>query len=346
MERLKRYSKQMVGLMSALVILVGGVLSTSFQSSASDFKYYLPYAQPPANSNQGYLTCIQSGGSVVTYFWTFKAKAVDDGDEYVAEVSAWVRNWNNPYFDFGAYGDVDVTNVYYDLYCITAYNAISVVAHNENQPVSCHPGDTVAVKFGGNIRIDDYPSSRICDVYYDASGSTSLLMEVIGCLNNSAIADDYIMNKLYSLLKNTDTIESQLSDVLTWVKSIKSLLSDIEGDIDILLDKYDDLIEEQKKSNTWLEKIWNALQEFLGLEGEESTEELEGKEESEELTEKEDELLNDDSLSTDDLQLDLDTNSSGTIWSMVDRLVQSNEKVFTALISILTLGIVALILNR
>lgn len=67
------------------------------------------------------------------------------------------------------------------------------------------------------------------------------------------------------------------------------------------------------------------------------------------VTNKEQELLNkNDSVSSDinNLQVDINPNAAAVTWDLVNTAVMSNTKVFTMFLSILTIGIIGLILNR
>ena len=127
--------------------------------------------------------------------------------------------------------------------------------------------------------------------------------------------------------------------LLSMRESLKTLVSD-----------FDKLYEEEQKQTSWLEKIWQSIQEFLGLEGE-SGEVLEEEPKDTamvDLGNKEDSLLsgsNPDEASNN-LVVDLDVTASASIWSIVDDLINCHPAVMTAFISILSLGIVALILGR
>lgn len=67
------------------------------------------------------------------------------------------------------------------------------------------------------------------------------------------------------------------------------------------------------------------------------------------VTNKEQDLLNkNDSVSNDinNLQVDINPNAASVTWDLLNTAVMSNSKVFTMFISILTIGIIGLILNR
>lgn len=359
MERLKRYNKKILALMSAFIVLVGGIFSTSFQSYAANVAYNSVYAEPELDGNSGYLlthTTPNGVGKLTIYYWKITPST---GNTVNPRMDIIINSSNisfTPLCDGDGSGvvgrayvvlyrmddDGSITRVHNSLfdasqnfYVSTTVPHASSVFGNYGSVANTVHGSTVpsvTVTWGGtvnnyNLIADVYNS--VMNIYHQSVGTNARLDEMIRQLNILTSEIDNVeetLNSMYSLMSQYyDSFDSHLQNIYN---------------------RLGEQLDEQKKSNTWLEKIWNSFQEFLGMQGEESTEELEGKEESEELTEKEDELLNDDTLNTDDLELDLDTNSSGTIWSMVDRLVQSNEKVFTALISILTLGVVALILNR
>lgn len=290
MKSLSRYSKKIVSLMIAVMVLTIGVCSFSFESKASE-AFYVDYNEPTSNENSGYINILArskiTGVKLLhTFYWTIEPYTQLDASSLSATHMS-INLTNNGTVTFNAYcsGSVkaDVTIMFYD---------------GNGNAESNYINDTISS--GEIFRTYSLNSSSL--YYYEG----------------------------YQVFGNYGNITSDFAS---------SFFTVVYGDT-----KKE--IEEQEESNTWLEKIWNSLQDFLGLEGEETIDDLSGKEESIEMAEKEEELVNDDDVSTDDLKLDLDSNSSGVVWTRVEDIVTAHESLFTTIISLLTLGIVALILNR
>lgn len=226
-----------------------------------------------------------------------------------------------------------------------------LVANSYERSTSWNGGTIVGASvFGRCSKFSYYGGSYVPSVTAIWSEQGTQIAKYNEILNSLNSLNSTLGGKLDSLITEVHNVFLQVDSAEDTLARIRELMvqyyPQFQEELEAIVEKVDLMIGEQKETNSWLKKIYDKICEALGLEGEESTEDLQGKDEAAEMDKQEEELLNDDSVNTDDLELNLDTNSSGTIWAMVDNLVTSNEKVFTTLISVLTLGIVALILGR
>lgn len=90
----------------------------------------------------------------------------------------------------------------------------------------------------------------------------------IGDLNTSMVAKiDELLARLLSMHYDIDFIEEYLTEIRNYLEvylpAIDYELDCIDEELDRIYAKIDALLEEQKKSNTWLGKIWDSIQEFI-----------------------------------------------------------------------------------
>lgn len=168
---------------------------------------------------------------------------------------------------------------------------------------------------------------------------------------------DDIYDELVKIYESSSSIEDKVTTIRAYVMNISSALPVISGQL-TTIDKslqsiqstLDDMYSEQQKQTSWLEKLWNSFQEFLGLSGDNSDQYDAPIEDTEmdNLEQKEDDLLDETNPedAADDLKVELDADASAFIWDTIDAFVTSNDTVFGLFISVLSLGVVVLILGR
>lgn len=268
----------------SMILIVACVCSFSLNVKASSevhisngHEFYVNYPEPPTSSTQGYLNIVQrpsNGGaySLQTYFWN--CVAVNSETEIPAFIDIDLTKYD---LDLGV-TSYSLGDVFYVLYEINANGDIRFKKSSSSSSFYTEfSGTAVAWRAYGNCTIENaFTSTDNFTVYYSDDGSTALLMEVIGLLNNAEIADDYIMETLHGILNSVDGVENQLSSVCSYLKSINNKLTTIEDDLEAIYDKLDEILEEEKKQTSWLEKIWNSIQEFFNpdTEDKETTEQF------------------------------------------------------------------------
>lgn len=202
-----------------------------------------------------------------------------------------------------------------------------------------YPSVTGTVNYG--IRVTPYTVDDLTD-------------EIYATLNDIYATDTQMLTQLENIYNSVDTVETKLQNLyniansqLSYLKEIDANTDELESLMKVCNSYLANIQSELEEQTTWLEKIYNAIIEFLGLEGEESMEEMPS-DDMNDLTVQKDELLGD--ASTDDLASDLtvsiDTDSNSFIWDVINDFVTANSTVFGGFISILSLGVLALILNR
>lgn len=273
--------KKISCILFALLFVCMTVFSVGFTSNASDTmvgssnpSYYLPYPEPNTSENNGYMVVVDKYGSTNTYFWTFHVSN-SPSESISADIRTYCTSHTGVnHWSIGAWGHSDSdTSIAYDMYKYDSKGRITIVGHTLNQATCIFPGnDIIGVKVGGNAYMSNIGSfSHNFNVYFDGSGSSALLYDIINKLSSSNSYDSSMSSTLNKLLLECDTVEEQLESVCEFLYATKSLLTDIKADIRILLDRYEKMIEEQEKSNTWLEKIFDLLNKSKEEEKQEAT---------------------------------------------------------------------------
>ena len=178
--------------------------------------------------------------------------------------------------------------------------------------------------------------------------------EIYETLTSIYATDTQMLTYLKNIYSSVDTVETKLQNLyniansqLSYLKEIDTNTDELESLMAVCNSLLEDIKTELEEQTTWLEKIYNAIIEFLGIEGEDSVEEMPD-DDMNNMLEVEDELLGNASADdlANDLSVSIDTDSSNFIWDIINDLVTSNSAVFGGFISVLSLGVVALILGR
>lgn len=356
MERLIRYNKQIIAVMSAFVVLVGGVLSTSFHSYAENaIQFTVNYPEPQCSDTQGYISLLTRDVNtqvltVRTYFWyciaTNSSGAYSPAYAYIDLNSASIK--------ITVAGGSGATAGFYVLSGITpegTYRGITSSSSSSwNFNFNQYGLEVVGYKFGGNAQINSGFSMTPFDLFFDSSGASSVLMDILYTLAQMNICDQTILQTINSILNSVDGVENQLSSVISYLQSVDSKLSSIESELQEIYEKADDILNEQKKSNTWLEKIWNSIQEFFNPSEEEKTD---SEQFDSETTEKSDEIggLVEESKTekpdVDDMSNSIDSNldmTSANEYGAVLLNITENGYVLQMLLIVVTVAIIAYVL--
>lgn len=157
-----------------------------------------------------------------------------------------------------------------------------------------------------------------------------------------------VNNKLTDLINGLDLTNEQLEQTYSllseYLKKIFGSLDTIDWTLTEFYDYfywYAAAVEfDVHKILTLLETLVNGTEEF--------TESSTLSDEQNELNRVEDELLNNEDASDaqNSINVDINENAMGYVWNLITQFLQSNPKVFGLVISVLSLGIIALILNR
>lgn len=202
-----------------------------------------------------------------------------------------------------------------------------------------------------------YPAVSLdCDVsvIYVPYTVNDLTDEIYSTLQNVYSTNQSMLTKLEQIYTSVDIVETKLQSLVNIAQQIETNTDELEGYVNELegllftCNSYLASIKTELENQTsWLEGIWYTLFEYFGLQGDDAVEEMPS-DDMNNMLQVEGELLGD--ASADDLQNNLkvtiDANSSAFIWDVIDDFVTANSTVFGGFISILSLGVVALILNR
>lgn len=260
---MRKISKKFTSVLLFLTILVSS-FSMGFESKANNFQIYLSYAEPAASSTQGYLNLLvkmRATGEYksITYFWnTYTQNNADVNDGY-----AYIKLYSNRLvFSVGGAG----TSAYYNLNYINSEGKYSqvIASSSGNYDNTYTTFDIVGFKYSGNVgyfyREPNFIEWIDYDLNFNEDGSALLLQGILSCLLSTQDIDSSILSTVINILNSVDGLENQLSSISTY---LRSALTDIDGKLESLLDKTDELIQEQKKSNTWLQKIWTSIQRLF-----------------------------------------------------------------------------------
>ena len=268
MKRLLGYRKKIVSLMCAVMIISIGVLSTSFYSNASEMDkgrvFDLNYAEPSTGEHQGYicLYTVDSSGvyGIVTYFWNTIA-TVNSG--YESPTYAYLTINSNS-FKFQVAGGGSASG----FYSITQIGATGNWWNIKNSATESFTSDfgtsrtILGFHYKGNVGTvsGNTMSTNPFTVYFCSDSSAIYLRDVWDLIhatyyqNEEMISD---LEALYSLQSN------RLSQVVSWLESINGNSTLIDSKLYQLIQKGNEILDEQKKTNTWLGKIWDSIQEFV-----------------------------------------------------------------------------------
>lgn len=147
----------------------------------------------------------------------------------------------------------------------------------------------------------------------------------------------FMLNDLDALVQNTDEIESKLDGLATLLTNIENWVYYI---YEYTLYIYDELLT----VNTKLQQILDILN-VQGENGEKLTQP--DNSDMDNYYDIENGLISGDTSDVGGaVDVQINQNAMSTIWDIVERAVNSNPKVFGMIITILSLGIIALILGR
>lgn len=317
-EKRKRVVKTIYAFSVVLLALFVSVSSSFFVSNAADNLYYIDMQQPICTGKNGYIELL--------------LRSKSDTSFYMVMVIYWncFGSSSNPCVE------VNVDSSRCDL-TLTSGDYFTVLYQTSDGR------DTVGIFGSGKDENYFYnPGSYYTIESYRVYGNYSNVYSGIGgykvdwdvMYNESSVINTQLV-KIYNELVEANYNDTEM---LKKINSIMTSTASIE-------DKLDRLIELQEDSNEWLEKIFNKISEMLDLEGEESTEPLPD-EEVDSVLQGESNLMQDTTSAENNLNFSVDSNSNNVVWNIIERVLNSNARVFGAFIGIMTLGVVTLLLNR
>lgn len=362
-KKMSRFKGLILSCLSVLMIAFS-IYSFSFESKAStdsiigqEFKMNFP--RPSTSDTQGYIHLLLkrddsygSGYYVQTFFWSCYAVA---DDASVSPCNGYVI-LDSDKMQFVPWGASKSNSAFYVISAITQNGTFSTKNYSSSQRYTYNPeGKIVGYKFGGNALVDaSFSNYEYFTVYYTEDESAELLYEVIdklSLLNSQQILDSHsLWVKLNDILSSSLSMDEKIVDILDYLESIEDELIGFSEDLDYLKKRADRIVDLQKDTNTWLEKIWNSIQEFFTPDEEDEKESSKLESETNDKTDKLDGLneqnktdktdINNASGSVDE-NIDLDSvDNYGSVLSVVT----GNTYVLQLLLIVFSFALVAYVL--
>lgn len=332
-KKMSRYKGLILSCVSMMMIVVC-VCSFSFESKAQTPLYYeIPVAEPTVSANSGYITVLwqnKSTGQVLPYLYYWSVTPTNS-DSSTSTMSITVQKNGYLYF---------YVNQANSGKCVA-----SIYEINDGGGCSLKASDVYTA--GYNIFNCNYSSSYKILGYYVRGNYGDMNDDFSYGENRNFViswSDDdkqleYMVNLYNKLVENNadnDTIISKLNSIMTTNSSIDSKISQ--------------LLDLQEETNTWLEKIWNSIQQFFNPDEEDKEESDKLQSESNDKTDKLDDL--NEQNKTDKVDVDSATNSveenvdldSIDNYGNVLSVITENQYILQILLLVFSVALVAYVL--
>lgn len=355
-----KWKKCVIGMMCALSVLVSSFLYSGIVAEAEVQQmgpgvYSVGYAQPPTSSTQGYFNVIWSFANgtynIDTYYWSivpYYSTTAEDLDISVSRMNINVKKDGiitfTPSIGTNMVGMCTVVGLGDGTNGLTARTMQNLqFTTSTSFTIDYHNAtDIYAYACYGNLGtvVDDWGTGESHPTFTVLYGSDTYMVNQINLVHNqlaSILSALYSMNldnnnRLDNLVKRCQEIVTNTFDTVSMLGQVRAAIAEYGYEID-------------KELEYIYDELTSLHEDLLAMKGEESTEELPSEDVGDYL-EKEDELIQDTTDYEDDINFNVDLNSNSVVWSIIERFLNANSKVFGAFVGILSLGIVALILGR
>lgn len=321
LKKMSRYKNHILSVVVALSIVIGGVCSNSLVSNAAFFEYTMNCAEPAKTDNNGYIVLLMHDSSNGSYFphiyaWNaYSASGDENGDRALYNAVTEYVFVGSSFIEFGPsclYGEY--TLVAHSIYEIDEESIFRMKLSSKSERFRMDYGETITCvdyKIYGNgyVSYDGVGGVGDWNVYFDDSEDCRILRDIYTLLLNMSgdTSSDVMNNTLSSISGKLDALGSHITaqnnklDVIEKsldnfklglysrleglganVATIKERLNSIEYTMFMMYEKMLNIHEEQQKQTSWLEKIWNSIQEFFGTSDEDKQKGEDFKEESNE----------------------------------------------------------------
>lgn len=345
--KLSRYKKVILSFLCVLTVAVS-VCSFSFKSSAAVIdEYYLDYAEPTCSDKQGYISLALYKSTtgeidIVTFFWTSMCYDSDGNEQpcmgYVYLNSAEVGFAPYVNSNYAKSGVMQVTRIDKNGVFIP-YSPSTSVSNKVTYAFMWDNYQLIGYKYGGNAIVQQVSQSYNFALYFATDGSAQQLMQLYSLISSSQYLEQEQLNKLTSIINSNNSIDDKLLYIKDFARTIHNNLIDVKNELA-------ELIEEEKKQTSWLEKIWESLQEFVGRKpDEEATAPADPEDNLGNMQESEEILLPDTSDAEESLDVELNSGFGVLTW-LVDSFAKLDPGIFSTFLTMLTFGVIALILGR
>lgn len=276
-----RQSKKIVSVLFALALVMVGVLGTSFTSKAADI-YYSTFNRPTENEYSGFINLeIQFNDGtvdVITMAWTIIPTM--EGGSLSGETPA-VTTMMDISIAKSSITMTGVSNTM-DEFFMTIWelnkSGKAVLYSNgygeyEKSITDSWQGTIIGHTVYGNYgSFYSYLGSYApnCSVVWADDGiqinKLNSILTSLATLNSSMGGKlDNLISKVTTLISEMDSVEETLAEIQNIVSDYMPMIhAELEGaneKLQSIADKLDSLIVEQQESNSWLEKIFNYLDE-------------------------------------------------------------------------------------
>ena len=345
--------KALFPILCIISILLG---CCSFSASAYvDFVYNFNIEEPCSDSLSGYVIqpFMDSDRSTIAYiyFWTITPNNSNTSTEVPVSSYTYNSSSKTATLSFSTGNQTDSYLV--SLWVSTSSNSNVRLIESKNISYSSvlsftiRPGSFdyfLTPKFKNLSLGDTLPTGRTETYYYTFNTGSVIYYELINTYNK-------LIEVCYSLdLSNdklTELIEL-LNDILADTDNISKKMNSIYNYLSITLDQD---IKQMLGWESWFESFdyyLSLLVEYLMGPEEGFTQSPTLPPNQDEYNKVEDELLNNEDASDaqNSIDIQINENAMSYIWDLITQFLQANSKVFGLFISVLSLGIIALILNR
>lgn len=248
--------KIIIGLLLS-VLIIGQLNLTTFASGQSlTPEFHVDYAQPYCSDYAGYLSVMywrhgEAYYKLYTYFWNIVPVGYDEYSTNVFTRMNVTITSSGISFEPVVRGldSYMLTSGYYDVDGNLHLNQIKMLSSSSSYSW-----------------YEDYNSCTI-DGYQFGGNTIFTLSTTLTSGNSPRItfsgdADAIQMNDyLYQILDHVSNLKLDSSSIRYWVQQIYNEVDNVEEQLSEMKELLDSLIAEQEESNTWLEKIFNFLEE-------------------------------------------------------------------------------------
>lgn len=342
-----------------IFVVVFSIVFVSLSFSASALKdFVFSVTEPPVDNYHGYIVIPYYNPQLNFYqaellYWVITPTVKTDNDTAPVATLDYQPLNNRFQLQFMT-GQTDVS------YTVAVYSTVGISANSTStsgntyckgiEVISYDSAPIFSLSYGSSISFYNPIFQGVTFLDPDDYAPSSMGNASIVWGDDSAFYEEiYEANeKLTDLINSLDLTNEQLEEMYSLLSEYLSKIWGSVDSIDYVITELHDLIFWwQFDVNGHHEEIIGLLEQLI--EGtEEFTESSTLSDKQNEMNNIEDELLNNEAASDaqNDIKVEINENAMSYIWDLITSFLSSNPKVFGLFISILSLGIIALVLNR
>ena len=246
----------------AFIFVCGFSITVNASETDKGYVFDLNYAEPSTGDHQGYICLFTRDSSgvygIVTYFWN-TIGTVNSG--YDSPTYAYLTINSNS-FKFQVAGGSSTSG----FYSITQIGTTGNWWNIKNSSTEAFLSDfgtsrtILGFHYKGNVGTVSgmTMSTNPFTVYFSSDASAIYLRDVWDLIHATYYQNEEIISELEALYSLQS---SRLSQVVSWLETINGNATLIDSKLSTLIQRGNDILNEQKKTNTWLEKIYNFFAE-------------------------------------------------------------------------------------